>query len=115
MFFTFPRGEGVATAGGDGRGMRAATYKFRKYIGIFYALFCRHSSPDLALLGHPPPGGGFFCANSNDKNILTIKNTLNTWGDITGLNQKFTREASRINYKKAIFYYFILSIQYYNH
>lgn len=57
----------------------------------------------------------FRKTNSNDKNILTIKNTLNTWGDITGLNQKFTREASRINYKKAIFYYFILSIQYYNH
>jgi len=56
----------------------------------------------------------FRKTNSNDENISTIKNTLNEWGDISGLHQKFKREASRINYKKAIFYYFILSIQYYN-
>lgn len=56
----------------------------------------------------------FRKTNSNDSNILTIKTTLNEWGETSGLHQKFTREASRINYKKAIFFYFILSIQYYN-
>lgn len=55
----------------------------------------------------------FKRTNSNDSNIARIKETLNRWGDISGIHQKFTREASRINYKKAIFVYFILSIQYY--
>lgn len=57
----------------------------------------------------------FRKTNSNDPNISNIKKTLNEWGEMSGLHQKFQREASRINYKKAIFYYFILSIQYYNH
>ena len=56
----------------------------------------------------------FRKTNSNNDNIARIKNTLNTWGDISGIHKKFTREASRINYKKAIFFYFILCIQYYN-
>ena len=56
----------------------------------------------------------FRKTNSNDKNIVTIKETLNHWGDMSGLHGKFTREASRINYKKAFFFYFILAIQYYN-
>lgn len=55
----------------------------------------------------------FKRTNSNDSNVARIKETLNRWGDISGIHQKFTREASRINYKKAIFVYFILSIQYY--
>lgn len=56
----------------------------------------------------------FRKTNSNNENIARIKNTLNKWGDISGLHKKFAREASRVNYKKAIFFYFILSIQYYN-
>lgn len=56
----------------------------------------------------------FRKTNSNDANISRIKDTLNMWGDLSGLHKKFAREASRINYKRAIFFYFILSIQYYN-
>lgn len=56
----------------------------------------------------------FKKTNSNNENINTIKNTLNKWAEESGVHSKFKREASRINYKKAIFWYFILSIQYYN-
>lgn len=56
----------------------------------------------------------FRKTNSNNDNISTVKNTLNRWGDMSGLHAKFSREASRINYKKAFFFYFILSIQYFN-
>lgn len=56
----------------------------------------------------------FRKTNSNDDNIAMIKDTLNKWGDLSGLHKKFTREASRVNYKRAIFFYFILAIQYYN-
>ena len=56
----------------------------------------------------------FRKTNSNNDNIRTIKTTLDKWGEETGVHAKFKREASRINYKKAIFWYFILSIQYYN-
>ena len=56
----------------------------------------------------------FRKTNSNNENIATIKSTLDKWGEETGVHAKFKREASRINYKKAIFWYFILSIQYYN-
>jgi hypothetical protein len=56
----------------------------------------------------------FRKTNSNNANIARIKDTLNTWGDISGLHKKFAREASRVNYKKALFFYFILCIQYYN-
>lgn len=56
----------------------------------------------------------FRKTNSNNKNIKCIKDTLDKWGEETGVHNKFKREASRVNYKKAIFWYFILSIQYYN-
>lgn len=56
----------------------------------------------------------FRRTNSNNPNIYTIKTTLDKWGEESGVHEKFKREASRINYKKAIFWYFILSIQYYN-
>ena len=38
------------------------------------------------------------------------------WVDASkfGVHAKYKREGSRINYKKTIFWYFILSIQYYN-
>ena len=57
----------------------------------------------------------FRKTNSNDENIRTIKTLLDKWGSETGIHDKFKREGSRICYKKAIFWYFILSIQYYNH
>ena len=56
----------------------------------------------------------FRKTNSNNTNIARIKDTLNKWGDISGLHKKFAREASRVNYKKALFFYFVLCIQYYN-
>lgn len=56
----------------------------------------------------------FRKTNSNNDNISRIKDTLNQWGDLSGIHKKFTREASRVNYKKAIFFYFIFCIQYYN-
>jgi hypothetical protein len=56
----------------------------------------------------------FRKTNSNNANIKCIKDTLDIWGEETGVHEKFKRDASRVNYKKAIFWYFILSIQYYN-
>lgn len=56
----------------------------------------------------------FRKTNSNDENIKTIKDTLDKWAEETGIHEKFKRLGSRINYKKAIFWYFIFSIQYYN-
>ena len=56
----------------------------------------------------------FRKTNSNNPNIKFIKDTLDKWAEETGIHNKFKREASRVNYKKAIFWYFILSIQYYN-
>lgn len=53
----------------------------------------------------------FRKTNSNNPNIKTIKNLLDLWAKETGIHQKFKREASRVNYKKGIFWYFILSIQ----
>ena len=56
----------------------------------------------------------FRKTNSNNTNIRNIKETLDMWGEKSGVHSKFKREASRVNYKKAIFWYFILSIQYFN-
>jgi hypothetical protein len=56
----------------------------------------------------------FRKTNSNNPNIKCIKNTLDKWAEESGVHAKFKREASRVSYKKAIFWYFILSIQYYN-
>lgn len=53
----------------------------------------------------------FKKTNSKNKNINNINAILNTWADETGIYKKFAREASRINYKKAIFFYIILCIQ----
>ena len=55
----------------------------------------------------------FRKTNSNDANIGRIKGTLDVWAEESGVHAKFKREASRVNYKKAIFFYFILSIQAY--
>lgn len=56
----------------------------------------------------------FRRTNNNNENIQRIKNTLDKWGEESGVHAKFTREASRINYKRAIYLYFIFSIQHYN-
>lgn len=56
----------------------------------------------------------FRKTNSNNENIINIKKTLDHWGECTGIHEKFKREASRVNYKRAIFFYFVLCIQYYN-
>lgn len=56
----------------------------------------------------------FRKTNSNDANIGRIKKTLDVWAEESKIHAKFKREATRVNYKKAIYYYFILSIQAYN-
>ena len=56
----------------------------------------------------------FRQTNSKNDNIRTIKELLDKWAEETGIHAKFKREASRVNYKKAIFFYFCLSIQFYN-
>lgn len=56
----------------------------------------------------------FRRTNSSNANIKTIKDTLNNWGEESGVHAKFSREASRVNYKKAIFMYLIMSIQHFN-
>lgn len=56
----------------------------------------------------------FRQTNSKNDNIRNIKDLLDKWAEETGIHAKFKREASRVNYKKAIFFYFCLSIQFYN-
>lgn len=55
----------------------------------------------------------FKKTNSKNKNINNINEVLNIWAENSGIYAKFHREASRINYKKAIFFYIVLSIQKY--
>lgn len=55
----------------------------------------------------------FKKTNSKNKNILQINEVLNIWAENSGIYAKFHREASRINYKKAIFFYVVLSVQKY--
>lgn len=56
----------------------------------------------------------FRKTNSNNDNIKNIKQTLDKWAEETGVHNKYKREASRVSYKKAIFFYFIFCIQNYN-
>ena len=56
----------------------------------------------------------FKKTNSKDKNINNIKTTLDKWGEDSGLYGKFTRVATRVDYTKGMYLYFILSIQKYN-
>lgn len=56
----------------------------------------------------------FRKTNSNNDNIRRIKETLDKWAEEVGVHEKYRREASRVNYKKAIFFYFIFCIQAYN-
>lgn len=55
----------------------------------------------------------FKKTNSKNDNINRINQILNHWAEESGIYAKFRREASRINYKKALFFYVILSIQKY--
>lgn len=52
--------------------------------------------------------------NSKDKNILNIKKTLDIWADEIGLSKSTNRSATLINYKRAIYTFFVFSIQKYN-
>lgn len=56
----------------------------------------------------------FRKTNSNNDNIRIIKETLDKWAEETGVHDKYKREASRVSYKKAIYFYFIFCIQSYN-
>lgn len=56
----------------------------------------------------------FRQTNSKNENVKIIKDTLDKWSEETGIHAKYKREATRVNYKKAIFFYFCISIQYYN-
>ena len=56
----------------------------------------------------------FKRTNSKNDNINNIKNILDKWGEDTGLYARYTRLASRVDYTKGIYLYFIMSIQKYN-
>jgi hypothetical protein len=56
----------------------------------------------------------FRRTNSKDDNIVTIRTLLDKWSDDLGIHDRFRRIASQINYKKGLFMYIILCIQYYN-
>ena len=55
----------------------------------------------------------FRKTNSNDANVRRINTLLNKWAEDSGIYTRYKREASRINYKKGIFWYIILCIQKY--
>ena len=55
----------------------------------------------------------FKKTNSKNDNIERINSILIQWSKESGVDKKYSRIASRINYKKAIFFYIILSIQKY--
>lgn len=56
----------------------------------------------------------FKKTNSNDKNLKNINRILEKWAEESGIYARYKREGSRINYKKGIFFYVILSIQKYS-
>lgn len=55
----------------------------------------------------------FKKTNSKNSNVINIKKMLDKWGEDSGIYGKFERLGTRIDYTKAIFLYFILSIQKY--
>lgn len=55
----------------------------------------------------------FRRTNSNNVNVNTIKTLLDQWSIDVGITGKFKRLASQVAYKKGIFMYIMLSIQYY--
>jgi hypothetical protein len=94
------------------------TKEIQKFIHsiIFLYLYDEHKTKEDINSSHFLVWAGdlFRKTNSNNPNIRCIKDTLDKWGEETGVHAKFKREASRVNYKKAIFFYFCLSIQFYN-
>lgn len=56
----------------------------------------------------------FKKTNSKNPNIIKINTLLDKWAEDSGIYDKYKRLASRINYKKAIFFYIVLCIQKYN-
>ena len=52
--------------------------------------------------------------NSKDVNITNIKQTLDKWGEEIGLHADYTRAATLVDYKRAIYIFFVFSIQRYN-
>lgn len=55
----------------------------------------------------------FKRTNSKDPNVVNIKKNLDRWATNTGIYRKFSRAATRVDYTKAIYLYFIISIQQY--
>lgn len=55
----------------------------------------------------------FRRTNSGNDNVRTIKECLDFWAEDTGVHSRFRREATRVGYKKGIFWYMILAIQMY--
>ena len=55
----------------------------------------------------------FRRTNSGNDNIRTIKVCLENWAEDTGVHERFRREATRVGYKKGIFWYLMLCIQLY--
>lgn len=56
----------------------------------------------------------FRKTNSKDDNLKNINGILEKWAEESGIYTRYKREGSRINYKKGIFFYVILSIQKYS-
>ena len=56
----------------------------------------------------------FKKTNSKDTNISNIKKMLDKWGTDSGVYGKFNRVATRIDYTKGIYLFFILCIQKYS-
>lgn len=53
----------------------------------------------------------FRRTNSINKNVVLIKDTLDKWGNDTGIHSRYNREHTQSDYKKGIFWYIMLSIQ----
>lgn len=55
----------------------------------------------------------FKKTNSKDPNLIRVKEILNNWVEETGLSKKIKVNGTRVAYEKAIYIYFIFSIQKY--
>ena len=95
----------------------AKTYSLLYFISILFIFLYDggHDQEDInSSMFLPWCADLFRKTNSNNANIKTIKTFLDKWAEEIGIHSRFTREASRVNYKKAIFFYFVFSIQSYN-
>lgn len=52
--------------------------------------------------------------NSANPNIVNIKTTLDKWSSLVGIDKTFTRSATLINYRRAIYTFFVFAIQKYS-